>query len=99
MKNGKTANWNFKGDETVKKASAWTIKFALKTLRENLNANDKRAVIPLGYGDPSQFPSFKPSKVAEEAVIDAIQSGKFHCYAPGDGTPEAKRYSELTAIA
>lgn len=91
MENGMTANWNFKGDETVKKAAAWTIRFALKTLKDNLNANDKRAVIPLSYGDPSQFPSFKPSEVVEEAVIDAIQSGKFHCYAPGDGIPEAKR--------
>ncbi|CAN4104998.1 unnamed protein product [Withania somnifera] len=76
--------WNFEGNEEAKKASACTIRSYLNTLNENINKNDttttKRSVIPLSHGDPSGFPSFRTSKVSEDALLDAIQSAKCNGY-------------------
>lgn len=91
MENG-FSRWNFKGEEILNKASACTIRTTLNALKDNLNTSDERPVIPLGHGDPSAFPSFRPSKVAEEAIIEAIQSAKNNSYAPGAGIPQARRY-------
>ncbi|KAL3509315.1 hypothetical protein ACH5RR_028716 [Cinchona calisaya] len=91
MEKGLLSKWNFKGEEIVNKASACTIRTTLNTLKNNLDTSDERPVIPLGHGDPSAFPSFQPSKVVEDAIIDTIQSAKFNSYAPGIGIPQARR--------
>ncbi|CAI9089337.1 OLC1v1023896C1 [Oldenlandia corymbosa var. corymbosa] len=85
--------WNFKGDEIMKKASSWTIRTILKTLIANLKGADDptRPVIQLAHGDPSVFPSFRPSKVLEDGLIEAVQSAKFNCYGPSNGIPQARR--------
>ncbi|TMW85032.1 hypothetical protein EJD97_023906 [Solanum chilense] len=73
--------WNFEGKEEAKRASACTIRSYLNTLNENINKNDTtKSVIPLSHGDPSGFPSFRTSKVSEDALVDALQSAKYNGY-------------------
>lgn len=73
--------WNFEGKEEAKTASACTIRSYLNTLNENINKNDNtKSVIPLSHGDPSGFPSFRTSKVSEDALVDALQSAKYNGY-------------------
>ncbi|CAA2957651.1 tyrosine aminotransferase-like [Olea europaea subsp. europaea] len=83
--------WNFEGDKHLNKASACTIRSFLTTVKENLNQNDDRPVIPLGHGDPSGFPSFRTAQVAEDAVVDAVRSAKFNSYSSSLGIINARR--------
>ncbi|XP_009610422.1 tyrosine aminotransferase [Nicotiana tabacum] len=85
------SRWNFQGKEDAKKASACTIRSYLNTLNENINKSDTRTVIPLSHGDPSGFPSFRTTKVSEDALVDALQSGKCNGYAPNSTILQARR--------
>lgn len=68
-----------------------TIKNVCAMLKQNLNAADPRPLVLLGHGDPSAFPCFRTSPVAEEAVVDALKSAKFNSYAPSLGLLQARR--------
>ncbi|KAH9743855.1 putative aminotransferase TAT2 [Citrus sinensis] len=72
-------------------SSAVTIRGVLTSLKENLNEKDKRPVIHLGHGDPSAFPCFRTSTVAEDAVVDALRTAHYNCYSPTFGVPSARR--------
>ena len=72
-------------------SSAVTIRGVLTSLKENLNEKDKRPVIHLGHGDPSAFPCFRTSTVAEDAVVDALRTAHYNCYSPTLGVPSARR--------
>ncbi|XP_047306890.1 probable aminotransferase TAT2 [Impatiens glandulifera] len=69
-----------------------TIKGILKLLIESIDssANGKR-VISLGMGDPSAYSCFHTTAVAEESVVDSLQSRKFNGYAPTAGLPETRK--------
>ncbi|KAL0444273.1 UNVERIFIED_CONTAM: Nicotianamine aminotransferase 1 [Sesamum latifolium] len=60
-------------------------------LMEHLNASDPRPVIPLGHGDPSAFPSFRTTPLAEDAVCAALRSAKFNGYSSTVGILPARR--------
>ncbi|KAI3506799.1 hypothetical protein L1887_21363 [Cichorium endivia] len=62
-------------------------------LRSKLNLSDTRPVIPLGHGDPSAFPCFRTSPIAEDAIIDTLRSSKFNGYSSTVGIPPARKYS------
>ncbi|KAI6697318.1 hypothetical protein NL676_017437 [Syzygium grande] len=68
-----------------------TIKNVCAMLKQNLNLADPRPPVLLGHGDPSAFPCFRTSPVAEEAVVDALKSAKFNSYAPSLGLLQARR--------
>ncbi|KAK4486951.1 hypothetical protein RD792_006266 [Penstemon davidsonii] len=68
-----------------------TIRDILETIKENLNKNDERPIIHLGHGDPSSYPSFRTTPLAQEAVISALRSSQFNGYAPAAGIPAARR--------
>ncbi|KAH9792291.1 putative aminotransferase TAT2 [Citrus sinensis] len=72
-------------------SSAVTIRGVLTSLKDNLNEKDKRPVIHLGHGDPSAFPCFRTSTVAEDAVVDALRTAHYNCYSPTLGVPSARR--------
>lgn len=77
-----------------------TIKNVCAMLKQNLNAADPRPPVLLGHGDPSAFPCFRTSLVAEEAVVDALKSAKFNSYAPSLGLLQARRlWSLLVHVA
>ncbi|KAI3739119.1 hypothetical protein L2E82_29512 [Cichorium intybus] len=70
-----------------------TIRGVPTMLRSKLNQSDTRPVIPLGHGDPSAFPCFRTSPIAEDAIIDALRSSKFNGYSSTVGIPPARKYS------
>ncbi|GJX31296.1 tyrosine aminotransferase-like protein [Tanacetum coccineum] len=55
-----------------------------------LNKSDTRPVIPLGHGDPSAFPCFRTTQVAEDAIVDSLRSAKFNGYCTTVGIPSAR---------
>lgn len=93
MENGSSKKiWGFKASEVVSMASKISIRGILMMIMENLNEADTRPTIPLGHGDPSAFPCFRTTPVAEDAIADAVRSAKFNCYAPTVGLLPARKY-------
>ncbi|MQL83797.1 hypothetical protein Taro_016283 [Colocasia esculenta] len=72
-------------------ASSSSIRGVLERLLSLLDPNDARPVIPLAHGDPSAFPCFRTTPVAEEAIVSAVRSGEHNRYAPTVGLPSARR--------
>ncbi|XP_022139746.1 probable aminotransferase TAT2 [Momordica charantia] len=72
-------------------ASTITIKGILSLLLQNVDENDAKRLISLGMGDPSAYSAFHTTHVAEQAVVDSLQSEKFNGYAPTAGLPQARR--------
>ncbi|KAK0590831.1 hypothetical protein LWI29_032242 [Acer saccharum] len=91
MEDGLVNKWRFLGNKKLSFASSVVIKRVLTSLKENLNQNDTRPIIPLGRGDPSAFPSFQTTSVAEDAIVDAVKSAKFNHYSPNVGILPARR--------
>ncbi|KAK1566616.1 hypothetical protein Q3G72_002076 [Acer saccharum] len=68
-----------------------TVRGTLSMLMQNINPEDQRPVLSLSHGDPGAFSCFRTSHTAEQAVVDALRSAKFNCYAPFVGILPARR--------
>ncbi|XP_010520925.1 PREDICTED: probable aminotransferase TAT2 isoform X2 [Tarenaya hassleriana] len=72
-----------------------TIKGTLSLLRQSIEEEEEeersKRIISLGMGDPTEYSCFRTTKVAEEAVSEALLSHNFHGYAPTVGLPLARR--------
>ncbi|KAE8677920.1 putative aminotransferase TAT2 [Hibiscus syriacus] len=90
MENG-SRQWRFQGNKRLSLTSAISLRGIVEMLMGNLSTDDPRPTIPLGNGDPSQFPCFKTPTTAEEAIVDALHSAKYNGYAPTSGVPSARR--------
>ncbi|KAF8391313.1 hypothetical protein HHK36_023617 [Tetracentron sinense] len=90
MENG-LEKWGFRENEDLNTASGFTIRQVINMVMENLDAGDERPTIPLGHGDPSAFPCFRTSPVAEDAIVEALRSANFNGYPPSAGIPPARR--------
>lgn len=75
----------------VETPSRITIKGILSLLMDSVDAEDGKRVVSLGMGDPSAYTCFRTTRVAEDAVVDALQSQKFNGYSPTVGLPQARR--------
>lgn len=91
VENGSSKKWCFRGNEALVKSSAITVRGVLNMVMENLDPNETRPVIPLGHGDPSAFPCFKTTPVAEKAISNALFSAKFNGYSPTVGVLPARK--------
>ncbi|KAI9176391.1 hypothetical protein LWI28_002208 [Acer negundo] len=93
MEKGSIQRWHFQGNKELASASSIStnIQGVLSSLKQNLNQNDTRPTIPLGKGDPSAFPSFRTTSVAEDAIVDAVRSSMYNSYAPTVGILPARR--------
>lgn len=92
MENGGVAScWNFKPNATLEFAANLTIRGVLGTIMANLDHRDTRPTIPLGHGDPSAFPCFRTTPIAEDAIISAVRSAQYNSYAPCVGILPARR--------
>ncbi|KAL4620453.1 hypothetical protein ACB092_06G155200 [Castanea dentata] len=76
--------WNFGANREVMIApSGTTVRGVLKKIMENLDKDDpSRPTVPLGHGDPSPFPCFRTTVLAEDAIVDAVRSAEFNSYPP-----------------
>ncbi|KAL4205099.1 hypothetical protein AMTRI_Chr01g135510 [Amborella trichopoda] len=93
--------WKFIPNEKLLKGSESDLRTYVHMLISNLptpihnvyqeEGENKWPVIPLCHGDPSRFPCFRTTPVAEECLIDSIRSAKFNCYSPRPGMPPARK--------
>ncbi|KAL0354077.1 UNVERIFIED_CONTAM: Nicotianamine aminotransferase 1 [Sesamum angustifolium] len=77
--------------DSNQKEQTLTIRDTLERLKENLKENEQRPLVHLGHGDPSPYPSFRTTPVAEQALLSALHSAQFNGYAPGAGLSAARR--------
>ena len=89
MENG-AKTWNFWG-ENEEAPSRTNIRGILMKIMGSVDKDDPRPTVPLGHGDPSPFPSFRTTTVAEDAIVDAVRSAKFNSYPPTSGLFPARR--------
>ncbi|KAF7836688.1 putative aminotransferase TAT2 [Senna tora] len=76
----------------AKTASTITIKGILNLLMESIDeTHGLKRVLSLGMGDPSLYSCFHTTSVAQEAVVDTLQSQKFNGYAPTVGLLQTRR--------
>lgn len=85
--------WRFGLNAQLRDASSRNVRGTVNRLLSNVDGSDARPVIPLGHGDPSPFPSFRTTAVAEEAVVSAVRSGGFNCYSGSLNFVPARRSS------
>ncbi|KAI4333637.1 hypothetical protein L6164_018417 [Bauhinia variegata] len=71
--------------------SSIDLKSILGLLMESVNEKDREMVIALGLADPTAHSCFCTTLVAEDAVLDSLQSHKFNGYAPTVGLLETRR--------
>nr|XP_053645303.1 tyrosine aminotransferase-like [Cherax quadricarinatus] len=68
-----------------------------------ITPHPEKPLIALSIGDPTVFGNLKPAKEITDAVVTAIQSGKFNGYAPSTGYVEAReavaRYCSVPGVA
>lgn len=83
--------WGFQGKQGLEAASNTTVRGYLNLLMDSINQDNCLTVIPLGHGDPSHFPIFRTTPAAEDAIVDALRSGKHNCYATTVGILPARR--------
>ncbi|KAI9086667.1 hypothetical protein K1719_031261 [Acacia pycnantha] len=74
------SEWRFQANQHLIAASSRSIRDVLTSLINKLVKEDERPAIFLGHGDPSVFPSFRTTVSAEDAVVNAIRSGKYNSY-------------------
>ncbi|KAF6001977.1 hypothetical protein F1559_002557 [Cyanidiococcus yangmingshanensis] len=56
----------------------------------DLRSNPHKTVIPLSIGDPTVFGNFRTADLINEAVIEAVRSGRANGYPPAVGTEAAR---------
>ncbi|KAH0651137.1 hypothetical protein KY284_031049 [Solanum tuberosum] len=86
-----TTKWNFKENEKLVTALGLTVRSVLNNLTSCIDPADTRFVISLGHGDPSAFPCFRTTPIAEDAIADAVRSSKFNGYSSNVGILPARR--------
>ncbi|KAJ4838871.1 hypothetical protein Tsubulata_044656 [Turnera subulata] len=82
--------WRWQGTNRQQQAlntaeAAITVRGVGNSLRGNLDPEDERPVISLIHGNSSDFPRFRTSSAAEDAIIDALKSAKYNHYTPTVG--------------
>ncbi|KAK6919631.1 Aminotransferase, class I/classII [Dillenia turbinata] len=90
MGNGEK-NFNVQGNERLIGSSDTMIRGVLDLLKGNVERSMQKSMIVLGHGDPTSFPGFRTTQDAEEAVLEALKSAQYNCYAPPAGLPSARR--------
>ncbi|THU48350.1 hypothetical protein C4D60_Mb09t25300 [Musa balbisiana] len=83
--------WRFGPNASLASVSSSSIRAVLDKVIANIRDDGPRPVLPLGHGDPSAFPCFRTTAVAEDAIVAAVRSANFNCYAPNVGVPPARR--------
>jgi tyrosine aminotransferase len=72
-------------------AGSMSIRAVLGRVFSSVDASGPRPVLTLGSGDPTACASFRPPPEAEDAIVDALRSGKHNGYSPTIGVLSARR--------
>ncbi|KAL8197729.1 hypothetical protein R6Q57_024263 [Mikania cordata] len=84
--------WRFRPNPKTNMGPDISIRGVRYMLMSKLNKTETRPMIPLGHGDPSAFPCFRTTQVAEDAIVDSIRSANFNGYGSSVGILPARRY-------
>ncbi|KAF3444080.1 hypothetical protein FNV43_RR13770 [Rhamnella rubrinervis] len=96
MENGSCENgsdnqkWKFRGNKELNTSSV-SVRGFLNLLMQNINGKDDRPTILICRGDPTEFPSYRTTSSAVDAVVDSLRSFNFNSYASTVGVPVARK--------
>ncbi|KAJ4781814.1 Tyrosine aminotransferase [Rhynchospora pubera] len=82
--------WKFGHNKAMAMAGSRSLRGAINKVITCLEETGPRPVIPLANGDPSVFPSFRTTPIAEEAIVEAVRSAQYNNYAPTNGLLSAR---------
>jgi tyrosine aminotransferase len=83
--------WQFGPNKAVAAAGGRSIRGILSKVIACVEETGPRPLVPLGHGDPSSFPSFRTTPIAEDAIVEAVRSAQYNNYAPSNGVLPARR--------
>ncbi|CAD6258797.1 unnamed protein product [Miscanthus lutarioriparius] len=72
-------------------AGTMSIRAVLDRVFSSVDGSGPRPVLTLGSGDPTASPCFRPPPEAEDAIVEALRSGKHNGYSPTVGVLPARR--------
>jgi tyrosine aminotransferase len=72
-------------------AGTMSIRAVLNRVFSSVDGSGPRPVLTLGSGDPTASPCFRPPPEAEDAIVEALRSGKHNGYSPTVGVLPARR--------
>lgn len=84
-------NWKFHGNPVLNPEKAVSVRGTLEKIWEHVREDDSRPVVAFGNGDPSMFQCFRTTPVAEDAIIEALQTSKYNGYSSSVGILPARR--------
>ncbi|KAH7533393.1 tyrosine aminotransferase isoform X1 [Ziziphus jujuba] len=82
-------NWKFQGNKELNAASI-SVRGVLNLLMLNIDPHHHRPTIMLGSADPTDFPSYRITSSAVDAVVDSVRSFCFNSYPPTVGIHSAR---------
>ncbi|KAJ1690770.1 hypothetical protein LUZ63_014925 [Rhynchospora breviuscula] len=82
--------WQFGHNKAMAVAGSRSLRGTINKVITFVEETGPRPVIPLANGDPSVFPSFRTTPIAEEAIVEAVRSAQYNNYAPTNGLLSAR---------
>ncbi|KAJ4734654.1 Tyrosine aminotransferase [Rhynchospora pubera] len=86
-----TERWQFGHNKAVVAAGSRSLREAIYKVIACVEETGLRPVIPIANGDPSVFPSFRTTPIAEEAIVEAVRSAEYNNYSPTNGLLSARQ--------
>jgi tyrosine aminotransferase len=83
--------WQFGVNKVVAAAGGRSIRGILGKIIACVEETGPRPMVPLGHGDPSAFPIFRTTPIAEDAIVEAVRSAQYNSYGPSTGVLPARR--------
>jgi tyrosine aminotransferase len=83
--------WRFGPNKALAAAGGRSIRGTLNKVIACVEETGPRPVITLGNGDPSVFPSFRTTSIAEDAIVETVRSAQYNNYAPTNGLLPARQ--------
>ncbi|KAJ4781818.1 Tyrosine aminotransferase [Rhynchospora pubera] len=83
--------WHFGHNKAAAAAGSRSIRGTLSKVIASVEETGPRPLIQLGHGDPSPFPSFRTTPIAEDAIVEAVKSAQYNHYSPSSGLLPARR--------
>lgn len=84
--------WQFGQNEALAVAGSLSIRGTLSNVISCVEEAGPKPMVSFGNGDPSLFPCFRTTPIAEDAIVEAVRSAKHNHYSPFVGLLPARRY-------
>lgn len=84
--------WQFGLNEALAVAGNLSIRGTLSKVISCVEEVGPKPMVSFGNGDPSLFPCFHTTPIAEDAIVEAVRSAKHNHYSPFVGLLPARRY-------